>query len=146
VKLAVRYFDQLLDTPLHEGCDAISIQISLFLKHLVASSTWGRLFSSFEHQKRDAAEKHAKIIEFCKGHPRLNFSLEMFLCAILSEMVLFDADLHSKHENQVASAISLAVSKLLKFSVEAGMKNTPLIALCGVSGVAPLIIIDEQLQ
>ena len=38
-------------------------------------------------------------------------------------MVLFDADLHSKHENQVASAISLAVLKLLKFSVEAGMKK-----------------------
>jgi len=38
-------------------------------------------------------------------------------------MVSFDAELHSKHENQVASAISLAVSKFLKFSVEAGMKK-----------------------
>ena len=48
----------------------------------------------------------------------------MFLCAILSKkMVSFDADLHSKHENQVASAISLGVSKLIKFSVEAGMKR-----------------------
>ena len=87
-----------------------------------------------------------KSLNSVRGDPRLNFSLEMFLCAILSEMGLFDADLHSKHENQVASAISLAVSKLLKFSVEAGMTNTPLIALCGVSGVAPLIIIDERLQ
>ena len=38
-------------------------------------------------------------------------------------MVSFDADLHSKHENQAASAISLAVLKSLKFSVEAGMKK-----------------------
>ena len=38
-------------------------------------------------------------------------------------MVSFDADLHSKHENQVASAISLAVLKSLKFSAEAGMKK-----------------------
>ena len=38
-------------------------------------------------------------------------------------MVLFDAGLYSKHENQVASAIYLAVSKLIKFSVEAGMKK-----------------------
>ena len=53
------------------------------------------------------------------GDTRLNFSLEMFLCAILSEMVSFDADLHSKHEKH---------------------------ALCGVSCVAPFIIIDEQLQ
>jgi len=29
----------------------------------------------------------------------------------------------SKHENQVASAISLVVSKLFKFCVEAGMKK-----------------------
>jgi len=64
-----------------------------------------------------------KSLNSVRGDPRLNFSLEMFLCAILSEMVSFDADLHSKHENQVASAISLAVSKLFKFSVEAGMKK-----------------------
>jgi len=47
----------------------------------------------------------------------------MFLCAIFSKMDLFDADLHSKLENQVASAISLAVLKSFKFSVEAGMKK-----------------------
>ena len=45
------------------------------------------------------------------------------MCHSLKKMVSLDADLHSKHENQVASAISLAVSKLLKFSVEAGMKK-----------------------
>ena len=64
-----------------------------------------------------------KLLNSVRGDPRLNFSLEMFLCAILSKMISFDVDLHSKHENQVASAISLAVSKLIKFSVEAGMKR-----------------------
>jgi len=38
-------------------------------------------------------------------------------------MVLFDAVLHSKHEDQVASAIYLPVSELFKISVEAGMKQ-----------------------
>ena len=42
---------------------------------------------------------------------------------ILFKTVSLDVDLHSKHENQVASAISLAVSTLFKFSVEAGMKR-----------------------
>ena len=69
-----------------------------FPSNIDLTCLWGRLFSSFEHQKRGVAEKHTKIIEFCKG-PRLNFSLEIFLCAILSKMVSFDADLHSKHEN-----------------------------------------------
>ena len=64
-----------------------------------------------------------KSLNSVRGHPRLNFSLEMFLCAILLKMVSFDVDLHSKHENQVASAITLAVSTLFKFSVEAGMKT-----------------------
>jgi len=64
-----------------------------------------------------------KSLNSVRGDPRLNFSLEMFLCAILSKMISFDADLLSKHENQVASAISLVVYKLIKFSVEAGMKT-----------------------
>jgi len=64
-----------------------------------------------------------KSLNSVSGDPKLNLSLEMFQCAILSKMVSFDADLHSKHENQVDSAISLAVSKLLRFSVEAGMKK-----------------------
>jgi len=66
-------------------------------------------------------KKTLKSLNSVRGDPGLNFSLEIFLCAILSKIVSFDADLHSKHENQVASAISLAVSKLIKFSVEAGM-------------------------
>jgi len=65
--------------------------------------------------------KHAKISEFW-GDPRLNFSLENVFCAILIEMVLFDAVLHSKHKYQVASAISILVFELFKFSVEVGMK------------------------
>ena len=64
-----------------------------------------------------------KLLNSVRGEPRLNFSLEMFLWAILLQMVSFDADLHFKHENQVAIAISLAVFKLIKFSVEAGMKR-----------------------
>ena len=57
--------------------------------------------------------KHAKIIEFW-GEPRLNFSPENVFCAILIEIVLFDAVLHSKHEYQVASAISILVFELFK--------------------------------
>ena len=64
-----------------------------------------------------------KLLNSVRGDPRLNFSHDMFLCAILLKMVSLDAELHSKHKNQVASAISLAVSKLIKFSVEAGMKR-----------------------
>jgi len=47
----------------------------------------------------------------------------MFLCAILSKMVLFDAILHSKHADEVANAISILVFELFKFSVEARIKN-----------------------
>jgi len=45
-------------------------------------------------------ENMLKSLIFAKGDPRLNVSLENFLCAILPENVLFDAVLHSKHENQ----------------------------------------------
>jgi len=38
-------------------------------------------------------------------------------------MILFDADLHSKHADEVANAISILVFELFKFSVEAGRKN-----------------------
>jgi len=68
-------------------------------------------------------ENMLKSLIFAKGDPRLYVSLEDFLCAILPEKVLFDAVLHSKHKNQVASAVSPVVSELFKFSVEAGIKN-----------------------
>jgi len=66
-----------------------------------------------------------KSLNSVRGDPRLNFYQEMFLCAILLQMVSFDADLHSKHENQVASAISLAVSKLIKGLGSLTPKNGP---------------------
>jgi len=64
-----------------------------------------------------------KSLISARGDPRLNFSLENFLCAIHLEMVLFDAILHSKHAYQVANATSILFSELFKFSVEAGIKN-----------------------
>jgi len=68
-------------------------------------------------------ENTLKSLNYVRGYPRLNFPLEFFFCAIFSKKVSFDANLYSKHENQVASAISLAVSILCKFSVEAAMKK-----------------------
>jgi len=55
-----------------------------------------------------------------KGDPRLKFPLKIVFCAVFSKIVSFDANFHPKHENQVVSAISVVVSKLFKFSVEAG--------------------------
>jgi len=68
-------------------------------------------------------ENMLKSLISAKGDPRLNVSLENCLCAILPEKVLLDAVLHSIHENQVASALSLVVSELCKCSAEAGIKN-----------------------
>jgi len=80
---AVRYFDQLFDTHLHLDCESISIQISLLLLH--HSNIRSELLR----------ENTLKSLISAKGDPRLNFSLENFLCAILPEMVSFDAVLHS---------------------------------------------------